>query len=108
MEKVDLDKIQRYVEEHIGQFHQARLDSFADFVPRKVLLRKNPYLFKAKGFVFPHELVKSLMDAHLSSSEETLFGDFLESLAIFVSHTFYNGHKSGIEGVDPGVQPRWN
>ena len=100
MNRVDLDKIQNYVEDYIGQFHQQRLDSFTNFVPRKVLLRKNPYLFRAKGFAIPADLVKSLMEAHLSSSEETLFGDFLEGLAIFVCREFYNGHKSGIEGID--------
>jgi hypothetical protein len=46
------------------------------------------------------DLVASLMDAFLSSSEEKLFGDFLEDLAIFVSELSYGGQKSSAEGLD--------
>jgi len=45
-------------------------------------------------------LVKSIVDAHLSSQEETIFGEFLEGLAIFVCSRFYNGTKSSAEGID--------
>ena len=37
---------------------------------------------------------------NLSSQEETIFGEFLEKLAIFVSQECKNGFKSGIEGID--------
>ena len=45
-------------------------------------------------------MVRSLLDAHLSSQEETLFGDFLEDLAIYVAETVYNGRKSTATGID--------
>jgi hypothetical protein len=45
-------------------------------------------------------LVKGLLDAHLSSQEETIFGDWLEGLAIFINIQAYNGWKSGITGID--------
>ncbi len=41
-----------------------------------------------------------LLDAFLSSSEEKLFGDFLEDLAIFVASQTCGGHKSTAPGVD--------
>ncbi|MDY0019169.1 MAG: PmeII family type II restriction endonuclease, partial [Anaerolineae bacterium] len=44
--------------------------------------------------------IKSLLEAFLSSSEEKLFGDFLEGLAIFVAGKTCNGHKSSTQGVD--------
>lgn len=44
--------------------------------------------------------MKTLLDAHLSSQEETIFGDFLEGLAIFINKTVYNGNKSAAEGID--------
>lgn len=44
--------------------------------------------------------MKGLLDAFLSSSEEKLFGDFLEALAIFVASQTCNGHKSTAPGVD--------
>lgn len=62
--------------------------------------RKNPYLFKAKNIATAQDLIKSLLDAHLSSQEEGIFGGFLEELAIFICSKFYNGKKSAAEGID--------
>jgi hypothetical protein len=67
---------------------------------KDVLKKKNPYLFRAKHLVTASELVSSIMDAFLSSSEEKLFGDFLEDLAIFVSEQCCHGRKSSAEGLD--------
>jgi hypothetical protein len=44
--------------------------------------------------------VKLLLEAYLSSQEETLFGDFLERLAIFINGKIYGGQKSLAEGID--------
>jgi hypothetical protein len=65
-----------------------------------VLIRKNPYLFKAKYVESAGELVKQLLDAYLSSQEETIFGNFLESLAIYVCSETFGGRKSATEGID--------
>ena len=46
------------------------------------------------------QIIKGLMDAHISSNEETIFGDWLEGLAIFINHKVYDGRKSGIKGID--------
>ncbi len=67
---------------------------------KKVLRRKNPYLFKAKHVLTAEEIVRGLVDAHISSNEETLFGDWLEGLAIFINEKVYGGWKSGITGID--------
>jgi len=40
------------------------------------------------------------VDAHISSHEETIFGDWLEGLAIFINKNIYGGWKSGITGID--------
>ncbi len=40
------------------------------------------------------------MDAHISSNEETIFGDWLEGLVIFINSAVYGGWKSGIAGID--------
>jgi hypothetical protein len=45
-------------------------------------------------------IVKGLVDAHISSNEETVFGDWLEGLAIFINNRVYGGRKSGITGID--------
>lgn len=65
-----------------------------------MLARKNPYLFRAKNVLTANDLVKSLLDAHLSSQEETIFGAFLEGLAIYICHHVFGGNKSSAEGID--------
>jgi site-specific DNA-methyltransferase (cytosine-N4-specific) len=65
-----------------------------------VLKRKNPYLFKAKNIEVAGDLVKSIVDAFLSSQEETIFGNLLEGFAIHVSQTLYGGFKSELKSVD--------
>ena len=92
--------VTRYVEENIGVFHEKRLQSLDGLKLRKVLNRKNPYLFKAKNVLTSEEIIKGLLDAQISSSEETIFGDWLEGLAIFINEKVYAGRKSGIEGID--------
>ena len=67
---------------------------------KKLLKRKNPYLFRAKHILKAQDLVEGILSAHLSSSEEGIFGNFLEGLAIFISSKFYGGWKSGIPGID--------
>lgn len=65
-----------------------------------VVKRKNPYLFKAKDINSAPDFVKNILDARLSSQEETIFGDFLEGLAIFINSQVFDGHKSSAEGID--------
>ncbi|MFQ5560028.1 MAG: PmeII family type II restriction endonuclease, partial [Nitrospinota bacterium] len=46
------------------------------------------------------DFIKTILDAHLSSQEETLFGGFLEGLAIYICNQVYQGNKSSAEGID--------
>ncbi|MFN6960895.1 MAG: PmeII family type II restriction endonuclease [Rhodocyclaceae bacterium] len=90
----------RFIEKNIPDFHRKRIERLAGLRLREVLRRKNPYLFKAKNIESASDLVKQLLDAHLSSQEETIFGDFLETLAIYVCQETYGGHKSAAKGID--------
>lgn len=99
MNPLDLEKVQNYVNENIVDFHERRIKSLEELKLDK-LLTKNPYLFKAKNITTAGELVTGLLDAFLSSSEEKLFGDFLEDLAIFVAEMTCGGHKSTAPGID--------
>lgn len=92
--------IEEYVENNIVLFHEKRVKTVENLNIDKVLQRKNPYLFRAKNLESASDLVKKLIDASLSSSEEAVFGDFLEGLAIFINEKKFNGRKSGIEGID--------
>jgi hypothetical protein len=87
------------VNENIVDFHQRKIKSLEELRLKK-LLTKNPYLFKAKNVTTAAELVFGLLEAFLSSSEEKLFGDFLEGLAVFVAERTCDGHKSTASGVD--------
>lgn len=100
MPRIEQQEIVRYVEENIPRFHENRIAGLRSLKLETVLKRKNPYLFKAKNIITAYDLVKGLLDAHLSSSEEGLFGAFLEGLAIFVCARTFNGRKSSSEGID--------
>ena len=99
MNPLCLDKVSAYANETIVDFHQRRVKSLESLKLDK-LLKKNPYLFRAKNITTAGDLVTGLLDAFLSSSEEKLFGDFLEDLAIFITGKTCNGHKSTAPGVD--------
>lgn len=88
------------MERNIGTFHQKRIQSLDDLKLSKVLKRKNPYLFKAKFVLTADQIIRGIADAHISSNEETIFGDWLEGLAIFINGKVYGGRKSGITGID--------
>lgn len=100
MNQLKLKDVTQYVEENIGTFHQKRIDGLKKLELKSVLKRKNPYLFKAKHLLTAEEIIRKLTDAFISSNEETLFGDWLEGLAIFINQKVYNGWKSGIQGID--------
>ncbi len=93
-------EIAKFIEANVPAFHQRRLESLGDLKLKNVLKRKNPYLFKAKNVNTASELVKGILDAHLSSQEETIFGAFLENVAVHACGLAYDGVKSGIEGID--------
>lgn len=100
MSKLSRRELSEYIEHHIPDFHRARLRALAALNLKKVLRRKNPYLFRAKDVTTANDLVRGLLDAYLSSQEETLFGTFLERLAIFVCEESFSGRKSTAEGID--------
>lgn len=100
MGKLNLKDVTKYVEENIEIFHQKRIDSLIKLKLKTVLKKKNPYLFKAKHLMTVEQVIKGLTDAFISSNEETIFGDWLEGLAIFINSKVYNGWKSGITGLD--------
>jgi hypothetical protein len=100
MNQLKLTDVTKYVEENIEIFHQKRIEGLNSLMLKTVLKKKNPYLFKAKHLLTAEEIIKKLTDAFISSTEETIFGDWLEGLAIFINQKVYNGWKSGITGID--------
>lgn len=84
----------------ITPFYNIRFDRLTSLHLNDVLKRKNPYLFKAKNIELAQDLVKGMVDAFLSSQEEAVFGNLLESFAIYVSSILYGGFKSELKSID--------
>ena len=101
MKPLDLQEIVRYIHANIGpQFHAKKLAKIRSITLDDVIRRKNPYLFKAKGSNSAHDFISSVMQAALSSGEETTFGNFLENVAIYVAERVWGGRKSSVIGID--------
>lgn len=100
MENLNLKDVQQYVEQNIEIFHQKRIASLDKLQLKTVLKKKNPYLFRAKALTTSESIIRALTDAFISSNEETIFGDWLEGLAIFINQKVFGGRKSGIAGID--------
>ncbi|MBF0606661.1 MAG: cytosolic protein [Magnetococcales bacterium] len=101
MTPLNLYDVIEYINTNIGpQFHAKKIAKIKGLSLDDVIKRKNPYLFRAKGSNSAHDFIKSILDATVSSGEETTFGNFLENIAIFVCEKVYTGRKSGIVGLD--------
>ncbi len=100
MNRILISSIAQYVEQHIGEFHSARIAKLQKINLKELLSRKNPYMFKAKDIVTAAQMVENLSLAYMSSAEESIFGNWMEGLAHFVAETVYKGYKSSAEGID--------
>ena len=68
--------------------------------PERFVDRKNPFLFRIRAGTSAVELASRIIDAYLSSSEETIFGNVLEEFAITICKHARKGQKSSTEGID--------
>ena len=101
MNKLVYSELFEYISrEIIGPFYALRLQRLQELKLNEVLRRKNPYLFKAKNISTAQDLVTEILQAHLSSQEETVFGGYLEELAITICSKVFGGRKSSTEGID--------
>lgn len=100
MKKILHKELINFIESNIQKFHKKRIENLLKLKLSDILRRKNPYLFKAKNINTSQDLVKNLLDAHLSSQEEGIFGGFLEELAIYICSKVFHGRKSSAEGID--------
>ncbi|MBI2028234.1 MAG: cytosolic protein [Candidatus Levybacteria bacterium] len=95
MHNFDQNELQTYVSEGvITPFYKIRIQKLTELTFNDVMKRKNPYLFKAKNIQTAEELIRYILDAFLSSQEETIFGDLMEGLAIFACGKVFSGYKA--------------
>ncbi len=100
MQPLNRERLVTFIEAELRGFYAKRLENLSQLKLESVLKRKNPYLFKAKGIHTALELVRAILDAYLSSSEEENFGQVLEHIAIFVAEQVHGGRKSALAGID--------
>lgn len=100
MTMLNFDDVRIFVNMNIVKFHENKLNILKKMKLKKILKDKNPYLFKAKNVILATDFITQILDARLSASEEKLFGDFLEELAIFIASKTCGGRKSAATGID--------
>ena len=95
MQKLNYRKLNTFIaSDVIEPFYEMRLERLESATLSDISKRKNPYLFKAKNIETAGDLAKGILDAFLSSQEETIFGDLMEHLAIHVCHEVFGGKKA--------------
>lgn len=93
----DEEKVQKAIAEALESFYKSLIAKIDSININDIIKSKNPYLYRAKAINKAHDIINSILQAFVSSSEETIFGNvFFEPLAIAAS----NGKKSLAEGVD--------
>ncbi len=97
LEPMDNQQIEDSIAKCLHVFYERRLDGLKKLSLKKVLRKKNPYLYRALGINKASEIVEQIMLAFVSSSDETIFGNvFFEPIARLAA----KGKVSDAEGVD--------
>lgn len=95
--RYDEEQMKKVAAEALNGYYVALRAKIDSLDLRSVIKKKNPYLYRAKGMGKAADIVSALVDAYISSSEETIFGSsFFEPIAIAAS----GGRKSTAEGLD--------
>ncbi len=93
----DSSNLEQVVRQCLDSFYAKKLRSLRKLTLTSLLLRKNPYLYRALGIQDPVQLVQAMMDAYISSSDETIFGKaFFEEVVL----QYGKVRRSGITGTD--------
>lgn len=95
------EEIVKAIAEALDNFYTSLITKVDALNIKKVLKRKNPYLFRAKAMNGASQIVEAILAAFVSSSEETIFGNvFFEPIATAAAQ----GQKALAEGVDIMVE----
>jgi Type II restriction endonuclease EcoO109I len=90
-------KLEQLIAACLADFYARRLEGLENLSLEKVLRKKNPYLYRALGLDRAQDIVEQIMIAHVSSSDETIFGNcFFEPIARAAAA----GKVADGEGVD--------
>ena len=92
MNKELINQISEYVEQHIGEFHAARLEKLKKLDLKKLLTRRNPYMYKVMRAMTVGGFVEFLIDDALYKINNDLFKEWMKDVALFVLQTIGNNH----------------
>lgn len=82
MATLDPDKLEALIKQCLNDFYERRIAKLEKLRLRQVLKHKNPYLFRALGTEIASDIVKKILEAYISSSDESIFGDaYFEQVA---------------------------
>ncbi len=93
---MDKQTVHNIIEDALQYFYKKRIQKLSEIDIFPILQRKNPYMFRAFGTSDAHAYILDLLGATQSSSDETLFGEFFETVALKVSQ----GKKSASNSID--------
>lgn len=94
------DAAERDVHAAVKRFPERVREKIEKQPPKNVIASKNPFLFRARVKSDANLLAKMMIDAFLSSSEETMFGNILEEIAIAVCSHSKGGRRSSAANID--------
>lgn len=97
---IEYNLIAGYVDDNLSNFRKSMVHVISALNLNQLLSELNPYTLVERNKYTVSNLIKSITDAHISSTEEAIFGDWLEGLAIFINNKVYNGQKPAIRGID--------
>jgi hypothetical protein len=100
---MDIKKVELELAKGLERFYERRLLGLEKLSLRKILSKKNPYLYRALGVERASEIVEQIMMAYLTSSDETILGNcFFEPIARIAA----GGKVADGEGVDFVVESK--
>src|SRR6266496_419323 len=99
MATMDAEELETLIRKCLSSYYQRRIQALDSLDLTTVLRRKNPYLFRANGMSNAPEMIRELLAAHVSSSDESIFGDeFFEPICNAVSQEVIQ--VAGARGTD--------
>ncbi len=104
--EAELEDYEKFLSDNVVTpfYHERLMYMRCSMSLKEILKKKNPYLLKAKNITSSDELVRSIVESFLYSQEETMFGNKLESFAIYVSGKLDGGFKSELPSIDLEVE----
>lgn len=91
------EEVKKVIAEALESFYAALINKIDNINIKDIIKSKNPYLYRAKSMQTSSDIINSILQAFVSSSEETIFGNcFFEPIAIAAC----GGTKSATKGVD--------